>query len=149
MTSATLFREGTDLETLLAELSEQYDGQVHVVDVSHTREGGVMGFFARPRVAVQFTVADPTDASLPALPTPRPAKTAEAGTVSEKADETTDPLDALIAAAEMTPSGVPPIPINMSTPVMGRAAAIAGATSPSRIRLTRAPAARSSAIRSS
>src|SRR5437868_4563952 len=37
----------------------------------------------------------------------------------------------------------------MSTPVPGRAAAIAGATSPSRIRCTRAPAARSSTIRSS
>ena len=40
-----------------------------------------------------------------------------------------------IAAAEMTPSGVPPIPISRSTPVCGCAAAIAGATSPSRIRL--------------
>src|SRR5579884_1558003 len=37
----------------------------------------------------------------------------------------------------------------MSMPVPGRAAAIAGATSPSRIRLTRAPDSRSSAIRSS
>ena len=55
----------------------------------------------------------------------------------------------LIAAAEITPSGVPPIPIRMSTPVKGCAAAIAGATSPSRIRFTRAPALRSSAIRSS
>jgi hypothetical protein len=73
--------------------------------VSHTREGGVLGFFARPRVAVQFTVGDPTDASLPPSPTPRPAKTAEARTVSEKADETTDPLDALIAAAEMVETG--------------------------------------------
>ena len=54
-----------------------------------------------------------------------------------------------MAAAEMTPSGVPPIPISMSTPVEGWQAAIEGATSPSRIRFTRAPDARSSAIRSS
>ena len=47
----------------------------------------------------------------------------------------------------MTPSGVPPIPISMSTPRNGWAAAIDGATSPSRIRFTRAPASRSSAIR--
>ncbi len=40
----------------------------------------------------------------------------------------------LIAAAEMTPSGVPPIPMSRSTPVPGWAAAIAGATSPSRMR---------------
>ena len=55
----------------------------------------------------------------------------------------------LIAAAEMTPSGVPPMPISRSTPVPGCAAAIAGATSPSRMRFTRAPASRSSAMRSS
>ena len=40
----------------------------------------------------------------------------------------------LIAAAEMTLSGVPPMPISTSTPVPGCAAAIAGATSPSRMR---------------
>jgi hypothetical protein len=53
----------------------------------------------------------------------------------------------LIAAAEMTPSGVPPIPISMSTPANACAAAIDGATSPSRIRFTRAPVSRSSRIR--
>ena len=55
----------------------------------------------------------------------------------------------LMAAAEMTPSGVPPIPISRSTPVNGCEAAIDGATSPSRIRFTRAPDSRSSAISAS
>src|SRR5262245_26566451 len=49
----------------------------------------------------------------------------------------------------MTPSGVPPTPISRSTPLPPRAAAIAGATSPSRIRFTFAPASRSSRIRPS
>jgi hypothetical protein len=105
MTSATLFREGTDLDTLLAELDEQYDGQVHVVEVSHTREGGVLGFFARPKVAVHFTVSAPGDANRPAFPTPCPAGAAEADTLSEEVDESADPLDALIAAAEMVETG--------------------------------------------
>ena len=41
----------------------------------------------------------------------------------------------------MMPSGVPPVPSIMSTPAP-RAAAIAAATSPSMMNLTRAPAAR-------
>ncbi len=55
-----------------------------------------------------------------------------------------------MAAAAITPSGVPPMPIRRSTSATPPwAAAIAGATSPSRIRLTFAPASRSSAISAS
>ena len=50
----------------------------------------------------------------------------------------------LIAAAEITPSGVPPMPISMSTPVPAVAAAIDGATSPSVISAPSRPASRSS-----
>ena len=50
------------------------------------------------------------------------------------------PPVALIAHAVTMPSGVPPMPIIMSTPVSGRAAAMAPATSPSRMNFTRAPA---------
>ena len=40
----------------------------------------------------------------------------------------------------MIPSGVPPMPRSMSTPLSGRAAAIAPATSPSEMNWMRAPA---------
>jgi hypothetical protein len=46
------------------------------------------------------------------------------------------------AAALIMPSGVPPMPISRSTPVSGRAAAIAPATSPSVMNVIRAPASR-------
>jgi hypothetical protein len=48
----------------------------------------------------------------------------------------------LIAAAEITPSGVPPMPHSMSTGVSGMTASSAAATSPSPISRTRAPASR-------
>lgn len=56
MTSSTLYREGDDLDALLAELSAEYDGRVRVVTVDEGRIGGVGGFFARRRVGVHFTV---------------------------------------------------------------------------------------------
>ena len=59
------------------------------------------------------------------------------------------PPVALIAHAVTMPSGVPPMPIIMSTPVPGRAAAMAPATSPSRMNFTRAPAWRISLTRPS
>src|SRR5690348_18277715 len=99
MTSATLFREGTDLDTLLAELDEQYDGQIRVVEINHMREGGVLGLFARPRVAVHLTVEDADGVNPPSFPTPCPAEAVAAG-------ESADPLDALIAAAEMVETGI-------------------------------------------
>ena len=46
---------------------------------------------------------------------------------------------ALRAAAEMTPSGVPPTPISTSTPEFAEQAAMAPKTSPSLIRRMRAP----------
>ncbi len=56
MTSATLFREGDDLDELLAELDEEFPGQVRVVEVSYPRTGGIAGFFAKQKVAVEFTL---------------------------------------------------------------------------------------------
>ena len=68
--SAILFREGPDLETVLTQLDDEHAGQVRVVDVSYDRDGGVLGFFARRRVHVQYTVdevaPDPAPASVPA-----------------------------------------------------------------------------------
>ena len=58
MTSATLYREGPDLDALLAELDAQYPGRVQVVEVLHPREGGVLGFFARQRVGVHYRLTD-------------------------------------------------------------------------------------------
>jgi succinate dehydrogenase / fumarate reductase iron-sulfur subunit len=55
----------------------------------------------------------------------------------------------LSAQAEMTPSGVPPMPHSRSTPVPSRAPAIAPATSPSVMRRIRAPASRISWMPSS
>jgi len=51
-----LYREGPDLDVLLAELDAEYPGGVRVVDVSYGRDGGVMGFFARRTVGVHYTV---------------------------------------------------------------------------------------------
>lgn len=56
MTSATLYREGLDLDNLLTELDEEHPGQVHVLEVTYGREGGVLGFFARKRVGVHYVV---------------------------------------------------------------------------------------------
>jgi hypothetical protein len=58
MTSATLYREGDDLDALLAELDAQHPDRVRVVSISHPREGGVLGFFARQRVAVHYELQD-------------------------------------------------------------------------------------------
>jgi hypothetical protein len=55
MTPAVLLREGYDLDELLDELDREHGG-VRVVDVRHEREGGVLGFFARRKVAVSYTV---------------------------------------------------------------------------------------------
>ena len=55
----------------------------------------------------------------------------------------------LSAAAVMTPSGVPPMPKRMSAPESGQAVEMAPATSPSGMRRMRAPASRTSAMRSS
>ncbi|MCW2966859.1 MAG: glpX [Solirubrobacteraceae bacterium] len=54
----------------------------------------------------------------------------------------------LIAAAAMTPSGVPPMPKRMSAPLPAQAVETAPITSPAEISRMRAPASRTSAIRS-
>lgn len=69
MSPTTLYREGTDLDELLAELDAQYPGQVQVLEITHPREGGVLGFFARQRVGVHYRLAEaapafPSDTSL-------------------------------------------------------------------------------------
>jgi hypothetical protein len=53
------------------------------------------------------------------------------------------------AAAEMTPSGVPPTPHSRSTGELSLTASIAAATSPSEMSRTRAPASRNSRMPSS
>ena len=53
-----------------------------------------------------------------------------------------------MAHAVMMPSGVPPIPMSMSTELSSEAAATPPATSPSMMRRTLAPAARISAMSS-
>src|SRR5580704_7002749 len=53
---ATLYREGDELDDVLAELDAEYPDQVRVCDVSYRRDGGVLGFFARRRVGVHFTL---------------------------------------------------------------------------------------------
>jgi len=58
MTSATLYREGPDLDDLLADLDAEHPGRVHVVEVTHARDGGVLGFFARPLVGVHYEIRD-------------------------------------------------------------------------------------------
>lgn len=58
MSPTTLYREGTDLDELLAELDAHYPGQVQVLEITHPREGGVLGFFARQRVGVHYRLAD-------------------------------------------------------------------------------------------
>ncbi|MGN6608927.1 MAG: hypothetical protein ACTHMS_18190 [Jatrophihabitans sp.] len=58
--SETLYQEGEELEQLLAELDERHPGKVHVLSVSYPRSGGVMGFFARERVGVEYEITDET-----------------------------------------------------------------------------------------
>lgn len=58
MTSATLYREGDDLDALLAELDAEHPEQVRVLSITHPRDGGVLGFFARRRVAVEYTIVE-------------------------------------------------------------------------------------------
>jgi hypothetical protein len=53
---ATLCREGDELDDVLAELDTEYPEQVRVCDVTYRRDGGVLGFFARRRVVVHYTV---------------------------------------------------------------------------------------------
>src|SRR5690348_16688345 len=88
--SATLYREGAELDDLLGELDEQHPGQVRVVDVTYGREGGVLGFFAKRRVGVRYALDG--DAAVDANPD-------EAAEPIEHRPAT-GPLSELLAAAE-------------------------------------------------
>lgn len=98
MMSANLYREGDNLEVLLAELDEQYPGQVRVVSMTHTRQGGMLGFFARQGVGVHYVLdsnatADvAVDADLAPMAGRSPIAAGQANG--------RDPLDDLIDAAE-------------------------------------------------
>ncbi|MGH8959596.1 MAG: hypothetical protein ACRDWT_00055 [Jatrophihabitantaceae bacterium] len=98
MTSATLYREAADLESLLADLDEQYPGRVRVVEVSHAREGGVFGFFARPKVGVHYEL---DDAAAGLAQPSRPVDRADTGLLAELLDAA-DAADA-VTAAESAP----------------------------------------------
>lgn len=88
--SATLYREGEDLDALLDELDAEHPGRVHVVEVSYPRSGGVGGFFAKQRVGVEYALADKEPPStVRSRPAPVPAHLA-------------DRFDDLLAAAEAT-----------------------------------------------
>lgn len=96
MTSATLYREGFDLDELLTELDAEHPGRVRVVEVSYPREGGVFGFFARQKVGVTYelTFLSPADGAAA-------DEVADAVAVAA-ADDDLDghPLAALISAVE-------------------------------------------------
>lgn len=68
MSPATLYREGSDLDELLAELDAQYPQRVRVLDIARPREGGVFGFFAKQRVGVRYRLLDaPQNGSAPSV----------------------------------------------------------------------------------
>lgn len=111
--SAQLFREGDDLDAILAELDAEHPGRVRVVDVSYDRDGGVLGFFARRRVGVKYTVdGSPFDG--PAIGEIVGGEYQEGGrAVDHRGDDgaagiMVSPLDELLSAAdaqEMVTSG--------------------------------------------
>src|SRR5664279_699778 len=108
MTSATLYREGLDLDGLLAELDEAHPGQVHVVEVTYGRDGGVLGFFARKRVGVHYVVDSARVDPAPVVTLDPPASRASTPTVSAL-EEMLSAAD----AAEMVESGqVPDSPVS-------------------------------------
>ena len=101
MTSATLYREGDDLDALLADLDSQYAGQVRVLSVSYPRDGGVLGFFARQRVGVHYELDGDDSTVTPADFSQDFA--AALGRHSRSADRVRvepDPFNELIEAAE-------------------------------------------------
>lgn len=57
--SATLYREGSDLDELLAEVGAEH-GAVRVVDIGYGRDGGVLGFFAHRRIGVHYVIDNPS-----------------------------------------------------------------------------------------
>jgi hypothetical protein len=95
MTSATLYREAADLESLLSELDAQHPGRVRVVEVTNAREGGLLGFFARPRVGVHYEL---TDADSPVIKRTQRSPEQPQRPLDHGRDG--DPLAELIAAAD-------------------------------------------------
>jgi hypothetical protein len=91
---ATLYREGPELDQILAELDGEYPGQVHVSDVVYRRDGGVLGFFAHRRVGVHYTLGEfdgqPVFGSALMTEDERPLEPTSDG----------DPLDQLLVMAE-------------------------------------------------
>src|SRR5690349_316212 len=106
--SATLYREGAELDDLLAELDEAHPGQVRVVDVTYGREGGVLGFFAKRRVGVRYAL----DGDAPREPLDDFEFEAELDAPASRS--AANPLEDLLTAAEaaeaeaMVTSGVAP-----------------------------------------
>ena len=106
----TLYREGDDLDQVLAALDAQYPGQVRITDVAYGRSGGMMGFFAKRRVAVHYTLTN-----LAAAPSAPPTLSAE-------------PLDELLRAADAAESReVPPPRAPADRPVSPGSARLAAA----------------------
>lgn len=105
MTSATLYREGDDLDALLAELDEQHPGQVRVVEVSYPRTGGLGGFFAKQRVGVEYVLTPaaprtPPHRVAPAAGRKRPSPSPRPQAAPNPSAAGADPFDELIAHAE-------------------------------------------------
>jgi hypothetical protein len=93
--SAVLFREGDDLDQLLADLDEEHPGGVRVVDVRYDREGGVLGFFARRRVAVSYTPAESAliETALIESALIEPEQTQPASSEASTGPASSDPVD--------------------------------------------------------
>ena len=102
--SATLYREGPDLDGLLAELDSTHPGRVRVLDVAYGRDGGMLGFFAKRHVGVTYAL-DAADDVLPDLVDARHLDAyADAPldgiALHQDADLPQSPLEALLRAAE-------------------------------------------------
>lgn len=101
--SAALYREGDELNSLLAALASEHGGPVRVTDVTYPRTGGVFGFFARQRVAVRYELPTPTP-----TPAPDPTVLTDNGEVRQGAAAARDnemtgadnPWDVLISVHE-------------------------------------------------
>ncbi len=94
--SATLYREGTELDDLLAELDEAHPGQVRVVDVTYGRDGGVLGFFAKRRVGVRYAL----DTDAPAARRTTCDVDAAAELPAPRSRHAASPLEDLLSAAD-------------------------------------------------
>ncbi|OJV27848.1 MAG: hypothetical protein BGO26_16305 [Actinobacteria bacterium 69-20] len=112
-----MYREGTDLDELLAELDAQYPHRVRVLEIARPREGGVLGFFAKQRVGVHYmltSAGDPEqaraaeryDADADAAPSPqeRPA----ADQAADRAAQRDSHFQQILAELSRRQAGNPP-----------------------------------------